>query len=119
MEIVRINSNQRLSAAVIHGEVVYLSGQVPDDRKADIRGQTQQVLAKIDQLLASAGSDRSQLLSVQIWLSDIAADFSEFNQIWEHWLEGKQPPARATVQSPLASPDVRVEVMVIAAVCKS
>ena len=119
MEIVRINSNQRLSAAVIHGEVVYLSGQVPDDRTADFGGQTQQVFAKVDKLLASAGSDRSHLLSVQIWLSDIAADFTEFNQVWEHWLDGQQPPARATVQSALASPDVRVEVMVIAAVCKS
>ncbi len=116
MEIVRINSNQRLSGAVTHNGVAYLSGQVPDDQKAGVSGQTQQVLAKIDQLLASVGSDRSQLLSAQIWLTDIANDFGEFNQVWEQWLDGQPAPARATVQSPLASPDVLVEIMLIAAV---
>lgn len=116
MPITRYNSNSRLSAAVVHSNVAYLSGQVPDDRTDDVTGQTGQVLAKIDQLLSDVGSDRSKLLSAQIWLSDISSDFNDFNRVWERWLEGLPTPARATVQSPLASPDVRVEIMVVAAV---
>ena len=111
----RIESNPRMSAAVIHADLVFLAGQVPDDRSLDAAGQTREVLAKIDRLLAAAGSSRENLLSAQIWLKDIDADFAAMNEVWSDWLPSGCAPARATVQARLASPEVLVEIMVIAA----
>jgi len=115
MTLQRIESNPRLSAAVIYADLVLLAGQVPDDRSLDAAGQTREVLAKIDRLLEAAGSNRSHLLSAQIWLKDIDADFAAMNQAWSAWLPEGCAPARATVQARLASPQVLVEIMVIAA----
>lgn len=114
MTIQRFNSNERMSAAVTYANLVFLAGQVPDDRGEDAAGQTRQVLAKIDRLLAEAGSDRSQILSAQIWLKDIDADFAAMNTVWCDWLPSGCAPARATVEARLASPNVLVEIMVIA-----
>lgn len=116
MTITRINSNPRLSDAVVAGPLVFLSGQVPDDRTLDARGQTREVLAKIDQLLAAAGSDRAHLLSATIWLKDIARDFAAMNEEWVAWLPQGASPARATSEANLASADVLVEIMVTATV---
>jgi enamine deaminase RidA (YjgF/YER057c/UK114 family) len=115
MTLQRIKNNERMSAAVTFANLVFLAGQVPDDRGEDASGQTRQVLAKIDELLAEAGSDRSRLLSAQIWLKDIDADFAAMNQVWCEWLPAGCAPARATVEARLASPNVLVEIMVIAA----
>lgn len=116
MSIERRHVGKRLSQMVIHraGGTVYLAGQVADDTGADIAGQTGQVLAQIDRLLGEAGSDKSKLLSVTIFLPDMA-DFAAMNAQWEPWLAPGCAPARATVQAALASPAYRVEMQVIAA----
>ncbi|MBD1551370.1 RidA family protein [Pseudomonas typographi] len=116
MNIQRISANPRLAGAVVHGGLAWLSGQVPDDRTQNCRGQTEQVLAKIDALLAQAGTNKSRLLSAQIWLKDIEADFAAMNEAWSQWLPESAAPARATVQARLASPDVLVEIMLVAAI---
>ncbi|MDR6956985.1 enamine deaminase RidA (YjgF/YER057c/UK114 family) [Pseudomonas brassicacearum] len=113
--IQRFQSNARMSGVVSCGDLLYLSGQVPTDLQAGIEEQTQQVLAKIEALLALAGSDKGQLLSAQIWLKDIERDFAVMNSVWEAWLPAHSAPARATVQANLARPEVLVEIMVIAA----
>ncbi|WP_413043764.1 RidA family protein [Pseudomonas sp. YJ42] len=115
MTLQRIRSNERMSAAVTFADLVFLAGQVPDNRSENADGQTRQVLAKIDNLLAEAGSDRSKILSAQIWLKDIEADFAAMNAVWSEWLPAECAPARATVEARLASADVLVEIMVIAA----
>jgi enamine deaminase RidA (YjgF/YER057c/UK114 family) len=104
-----------MSQAVVHGGTVYLSGQVARDGSTTTADQTRAVLRQIDELLAASGSDRSRLLSVNIWLIDIA-DFDEMNAVWREWVDGIEPPARATVQSPLAGDQWRVEIMAVAAV---
>lgn len=115
MTIQRMQTNDRLSGTVSFGELVFLSGQVPTNRSLDVAGQTVEVLAKIDDLLTASGSDRSQLISAQIWLKDIEQDFAAMNQEWIKWLPEGCAPARATVEARLASSDVLVEIMVIAA----
>lgn len=115
MNIGRINKSPRLSGAVIYNGTIFFSGQVPTNRKLDIRGQTLEVLSKIDELLMASGSDRSRLLSAQIWLKDIDRDFTAMNDVWTNWLPEGAAPARATVEARLASEDVLVEIMVIAA----
>lgn len=115
MSIQRIESTERLSGAVVHAGLVYLSGQVPNDRTLDCEGQTHEVLAKIDRLLEQAGSSRAQILTAQIWLKDIQCDFAAMNQVWVNWLPAGAAPARATIEANLASPDVRVEIMLVAA----
>ena len=115
MSVVRMHVGPRMSQAVVYNGVVYLAGQVADDAKAGVKEQTEQVLAKIDRLLAEAGSDKSKLLSANIWLSDIAS-FNEMNGVWDAWVASGNTPARATVEAKLASPNLKVEVMVTAAV---
>ncbi len=115
--IVRKGCNARMSQIVIHAGVVYLSGQVAPDflaGSAPVAEQTGQILARIDELLAEAGSDRSKLLTAQIWLADVA-EFDAMNAVWERWLAPHQPPARATCGVTLAHPNVRVEITVSAA----
>jgi len=99
---------------VIHGNTVYLAGQVADDKAASVAEQTRQVLAKIDDLLKSAGTDKSRLLSANVWLADIG-HFAEMNSVWDKWVVPGHTPARATVQSALAVPGFLVEIMVVAA----
>jgi len=116
MTIERRNTGKRLSELVIHRSsgTAYLAGQVADDPSADITGQTQQVLAQIDDLLFEAGTDKSRILSATIYLADMA-DFAAMNAVWETWVVGGHTPARATVQAALASPKYRVEIQVVAA----
>lgn len=112
MTIQRIQPGPRYSEAVIHNDTVYLSGQVGEgDTIAD---QTRSALAYIEELLAEAGSDKSKLLFVTIWLADIA-DYDGMNAVWDAWIGGENAPARATGESKLASPDYKVEIIVTAA----
>ncbi len=114
MAIERIDSTQRMSQAVVNGGTVYLAGQVADDPKADIKGQTQSVLKKIDALLAKAGTSKANLLSTVIYLSDMR-NFAVMNEVWDAWVDKKGTPARATVGALLARPEFLVEIMVVAA----
>jgi enamine deaminase RidA (YjgF/YER057c/UK114 family) len=114
MTIQRFDIGPRLSRMVIHGPTVYLAGLTADDTKADVGGQTRQILAKIDGYLKRAGSDKSKLLTAQIWLPDIKT-FDQMNAVWEKWIDPKNPPARATVESRLAGEQYKVEIMVTAA----
>ena len=112
-DIIRIEPEPRMSAAVIHNGTVYLAGQVghPGDAVAD---QTRTVLAEIDRLLHLAGSDKSRILYAQIWLADIA-DFTAMNAVWDAWVAPGNSPARATGQAALAGPEYRIEIIVTAA----
>ena len=114
MTIKRINAGPRMSGAVVHGNTVYLAGQVADDGSADMKGQTKQVLARIDKLLAEAGTDKSKLLSANIWITDMK-NFAEMNAVWDGWVSAGNTPARATVEAGLAAPPYSVEIMVTAA----
>ena len=110
----RLHPGPRLSEASIHDGTIYLAGQVADDATQDIRGQTRQVLASIDRLLGEAGSDKSRILMAQIFLADLA-DFAGMNEVWDAWVVAGQAPCRATVNSRLARPEWRVEIVVTAA----
>jgi enamine deaminase RidA (YjgF/YER057c/UK114 family) len=114
MSIERLHPGRRMSEAVIHNGTVYLAGQVAGDPSEDVAGQTRQVLAAIDRLLAEAGSDKTRILQAQIFLSEIA-DFAAMNAVWDAWVPAGNTPARATVEAKLATPDYRVEIKVIAA----
>ena len=115
MAIKRLKPGPRLSGASVHHGHVYLAGQTADDLTQDVKGQTKQILDKIDALLAEAGSDKSKLLTVQIWLSDMRF-FPEMNSIWDQWVVKDSAPARATVESRLATPQHLVEIGGIAAI---
>ena len=114
MTIRRIKTGPRMSQAVVHGGTVYLAGQVADDPSADVAGQTRQILAKIDALLAEAGSDKTRILSANIWLADIST-FGEMNQVWDAWVPQGTAPARACIEARLQSPAKMVEIRVTAA----
>jgi len=104
-----------MSQAVVFGGLVHIAGQVADERRADIKGQTQQVLARIDALLSEAGSSRSKLLAVNIFLPAIC-DFDAMNEVYDAWIaEASPPPARACVEARLADPNLRVEITAVAA----
>jgi enamine deaminase RidA (YjgF/YER057c/UK114 family) len=117
MPIERRHPGKRLSDAVVFtpgGErIVYLAGQVADDRDADMATQTKQVLASIDRLLGEVGSDKSRILSATIYLPDMA-DFATLNEVWEAWVVPGHTPARATVQAALAHPSYKVEIQAVA-----
>lgn len=113
--IQRFDTGPRMSEMTVHNGVAYLAGQVAEDDSLDISGQTREVLAQIDALLARAGSDRSKLLRAQIFLADLA-DFAAMNAVWEQWVVPGHTPARATVQAALANPRWKVEIVVTAAV---
>jgi enamine deaminase RidA (YjgF/YER057c/UK114 family) len=114
MTIVRIDPGPRMSRAVVHGDTVYLAGHVAKEPAGSVRGQTEAILHAIEARLADAGSDKSKLLSANIWLADIGT-FEEMNAVWDAWVDKANPPARATVEARLASPDYLVEIAVIAA----
>jgi enamine deaminase RidA (YjgF/YER057c/UK114 family) len=115
MTLRRLQPEGRLSGAVVHGDTVYLAGQVADDTSLDTEGQTTDILAQIDALLAEAGTDKSRLISVQVFLADIR-DSPGMNKAWDAWLDPANPPARATVEARLIDPSWRVEITAIAAV---
>ncbi len=114
MSITRHHTGARMSQVVIHGDTVYLAGQVADDREADVETQTQQVLAKIERLLDEAGSSKSRILSAQVWLASMG-HFARMNEVWDAWVPEGNAPARACIEARLASPDLLVEIGVIAA----
>ncbi|WP_321930544.1 MULTISPECIES: RidA family protein [Paraburkholderia] len=115
MQIKRFASSNRMSQAVVHGGFVFLSGQVAGDPSADVKGQTQQILSKIDRLLEEAGSDKTKILTASIWIADHQT-FNEMNEVWDAWVPEGNAPARACVESKLAFPQYTVEIGVIAAV---
>jgi enamine deaminase RidA (YjgF/YER057c/UK114 family) len=114
MSITRLHVGPRLSEVAIHAGVVYLAGQVAEDTSSDITGQTQQVLAAIERLLAEAGSDKTHILQATIFVKSMQ-DFPAMNAVWDKWVVKGQTPPRATVESALASPAYLVEIKVIAA----
>ena len=115
MSIDRHNAGPRMSGAVVHGNTVYLAGQVARDGSTSVKAQTEQVLKQIDELLRAAGSSKSKLLSTTIYLASMAT-FDEMNAVWDAWVDPRNTPARATVEAKLASPKYLVEIMVTAAV---
>lgn len=114
MQIKRLHPGARMSAAVNYNGFVFVSGQVADDTGANVAGQTQQILNKIDKLLEEAGSDKTKILSANIWLAE-ASSFGEMNSVWDAWVPAGNTPARACVESKLAFPQYTVEIGVIAA----
>jgi enamine deaminase RidA (YjgF/YER057c/UK114 family) len=110
----RFDVGTRLSEMAVHNGVCYLAGQVAADGTQDISGQTQQVLAAIDELLRRAGTDKTRILMCQIFIKDLA-DFAALNAVWEAWVPAGHAPPRATVQAQLAKPEWRVELVVTAA----
>ncbi len=113
--IQRIDSNERLSRLVIHNEVVHVAGVTASNLDGDVTEQTRDVLKKIDGFLAQAGTDKSRLLTVQIWLKDIDADFAGMNKAWAEWADRANMPTRATCEAKLARPELLVEIIVSAA----
>jgi enamine deaminase RidA (YjgF/YER057c/UK114 family) len=114
MSIIRHELGPILSLAVEHGDTVYLAGVVAKNLKNDVKGQTEEVLAEIDRLLAKAGSSKSKVLSATIWVTDIR-NRAPMNEVWTQWVDKKNMPVRACVEAKLADPAGLVEIMVIAA----
>jgi enamine deaminase RidA (YjgF/YER057c/UK114 family) len=113
MPIRRLAEEQRLSGAVVAGGMVWLAGQVADDATLDAQGQTADILAQIDALLAQAGTDKRALVSVTVVLADIR-DAPAMNRAWDAWLDPAQKPARMTIEAPLVDPAWRVEITGVA-----
>jgi enamine deaminase RidA (YjgF/YER057c/UK114 family) len=115
MAIERHDIGPRMSKAVVHGNTVYLAGIVAENPKGkNVSDQTKDILKQIDGFLAKAGTDKAKLLSANIWITDMA-NFAEMNAVWDAWVAPGNTPARATVEARLASPDYKVEIMVVAA----
>lgn len=114
MEIRRLQPGKRMSQAVVYNNTVYLAGQVAEDTNQDVAGQTGQVLAAIDKLLAEAGTDKTKILSATIVLADMAT-FGNMNAVWDTWVAQGHTPARATIEAKLAAPQYKVEIIVTAA----
>jgi enamine deaminase RidA (YjgF/YER057c/UK114 family) len=112
--ITRLDAGARMSEAVICNGIVWLAGQVATNAAADISGQTRQVLAAVDDLLARAGTSKQNLLMAQIYLADMA-DFPGMNAVWDEWIATAGKPARATVEAALAKPGWKVEIVITAA----
>lgn len=114
-DIKRFNVEKRLSDMAVYNGVAYLAGQIPEDGTLDIEGQTRQVLQIIDRLLAEAGTDKSRILMAQIYIANMA-EFPGMNKAWDAWVAPGNAPPRATVEARLANPDLKVEIVVTAAV---
>ena len=118
MDIRRFDLTQppgpRMSRCVVRGDTVYLAGLTANDTSQDIKGQTQQILDKIDGYLAQAGTSKSNLLTANLWIKDMAL-FADMNAVWNAWVDPENPPARACVKADLARPQILVEIMVTAA----
>ena len=115
MTIQRFDVGQRMSEMAVHNGVAYLAGQVASDASLDITGQTADVLAQIDALLARAGSDKTKILRAQIYIADVA-EFAGMNAAWDAWVPAGHTPPRATVEAKLAKPEWKVEIVITAAV---
>ena len=115
MSVVRHETGPRMSQVVIHGNTVYLAGVVARNASGkSMTEQTQDVLKSIDGYLAMAGTDKSKLLSTNIYITDMK-NFAEMNAVWDAWVSPGNTPARATVEAKLAGPQYKIEIMVIAA----
>ena len=114
MAVLRIEAGPRMSQAVVHGDTVYLAGVVAPNPKPDVKDQTKQIVKQIDKLLKAAGTNKSNLVSANIWLADIRG-FADMNSVWDAWVVPGKTPARATVEAKLAGPQYLVEIMVVAA----
>jgi len=115
MTIKRIKCGSRMSQAVVHGGVVSTAGQVALKAAGEDAGkQTTAILTAIDGLLTAAGTDKSNLLTANIWLADMS-DFAAMNEVWDRWIDPDNPPVRAGLCSALAAPHFLVEIMVMAA----
>jgi enamine deaminase RidA (YjgF/YER057c/UK114 family) len=114
MSVTRHEPGPILSLAVEHGQTVYLAGIVAKDLKQDVKGQTREVLAEIDRLLAKCGSSKSKILTATIWVTDIR-NRAPMNEVYNEWVDKKNLPARACVEAALADPNALVEIMVVAA----
>ena len=115
MNVARIDTNARMSKVVVHGDTVYLAGLTADKTVGqDLAAQTGEILALIDGFLAKAGTDKSKLLTVTIWLSDIRT-VAEMNKVWDAWVTPGQTPARACIEALLQGPEKKIEIQVTAA----
>ncbi len=115
MSIQRLHVGDRMSQVAIHGDTVYLAGQVAVDAAGEsVEAQTRNILDRIDGLLAEAGTDKSKALSANIWLSDMST-FNEMNAVWDAWVTPGSTPCRACVESKLAAPQFTVEIMMTVA----
>ncbi len=115
MAIERHEVGPRMSKCVVHGNTVYLAGIVANEPKGkSVTEQTKDIVAQIDGFLAKAGTDKTKLLTANIWISDMAT-FADMNAVWDAWVSPGNTPARATVEAKLATPDYKVEIMVVAA----
>jgi enamine deaminase RidA (YjgF/YER057c/UK114 family) len=112
--IIRQQSDARLSRVVTHNGTAYLAGLTADNLAAPMKGQTEQILKKIDELLALAGSSKSRLLSTMIYITDMRLK-AQMDEAWLAWIDPKNTPARACVETRLGAPDILVEIMVVAA----
>jgi len=113
VSITRHEPGPLLSLAVEHGDTVYLAGIVAKDLKKDVTGQTEEVLAEIDRLLAKCGSHKSKILQATIWVTDIRLR-GAMNEAWTKWVDPKNLPGRACIEAKLADPAALVEIMVTA-----
>lgn len=114
-DITRIDSGARMSQCVVHNGIAYLAGQVGAEG-GTVTEQTQAILDKIDALLAKAGSDKTRLLTAQIWCADMSTDFADMNAVWDTWVAPGHAPARWTGEAKLATTGYKVEIIVTAAV---
>ena len=110
--IKRHHPGASLSRLVEFGNLVFVAGTTADDKSASCKGQTEQVLKKIDQFLKEAGSDKSKILWCNVWVNDIR-EKDGMDAAWQAWVDPNNKPARATVEARLASPDTKVEIMMI------
>ena len=114
MSVTRLHVGKRLSEVAIHNGTIYLAGQLAEDTSQNIEAQTRETLGHVDRLLAEAGSDKSHILSCQIYLADIK-DFAGMNVAWDEWVAAGNSPPRATVEAKLARPEILVEIVIVAA----
>ncbi|MFZ6648253.1 RidA family protein [Undibacterium sp. TJN25] len=114
MNIQRLHVGPRLSEVAIFNKTVYLAGQIAEDTGQDFAGQTREVLGHVDRLLAEAGSDKTQILMCQIYITD-TANMKIMNEIWDAWVPAGNTPPRATVQAQLVRPELLIEIVVTAA----
>ena len=114
MQVSRHHVGPRMTQMVVHGDTIYLCGQTAERESDTLAGQTRCILARIDALLAEAGSSKSRLLQVQIWLADMR-DYDAMNAVWDAWVDPANTPTRATCEARMAYPSVLVEIIAIAA----
>src|SRR5262245_8600470 len=113
MTITRIVPGPRMTQVSVHRSTVYLCGQVADRRPSSVTDQAKQIFEKIDNYLAMAGSTKSKMLFVEVWLSNMAY-YDEFNAAWDAWVDPENTPGRACCEARMASPDMLVELTVTA-----